>query len=1079
MHNRSWICAVIAIVALVTFSFRATSQERTGTFPAGVIRPLPPKPNNLDDTCIVAILNRTTQVRADGTWNLPNVPANFGLVRARASCVRNGVTVFGQSDLFSLAANQSITLPHITLGNASPIPTALTITAPILTLTQPGQTAQLNVIATYQSGATQNVTSAASGTQYLATNAAIATVSANGLVTATGSGNVIVQALNEGAQGVIRFSVTFSNDSDGDGIPDDAEIRLGLNPNDATDGLLDADLDGLTNLQEFQIGTDMRKADSDGDGLSDGQEVLLYQTNPLLISSDGSGIPDGIEVQTGTLNATLTAKIAAALSSIEVQPASFVLSVNTIEGIASQQLTILGHLIDGKTTLDITSTQRGTTYQSTDLNVCNFGSPDGNVFAGASGSCTITIRNGTVTGQSSGIVRSFSPTPLSFITIPGFANGVAANGDIVYVAAGAQGLRVVNVANRTSPAIVGSLVLPGNANAVKLFGNFAIIAAGTAGIHAVDVSNPAAPVLRGTLSTTGTALDVAVAGNIAYIANSTNLVLANITNPTLMSRISSLALTGQIRGVSVDTQRGLAAVAANTSGVYLVDISNPLNPTQRSQVALNGARQVVIKGNEVFAARFTSPYQASLTAIDITNPAFPTTQSSITNQSLGGNLNDLALVDKFVLAADVFFVNGISITDVSNPNGLLSRATLNFPQRDDNGMSIAADASYVYLTTDHTATDKFVASGDGRLYIGQYRAVEDIKGVPPSVTVTSPPAGSPVVAGATVPATVAATDDVAVAAVSLQVNHQTVFTRTTPPYQFNFTVPTGVSSVTLSATAVDLGGNVATSPDIVLPIVPDPGTTVVGRVLNSGNVISGATVTTNGGRTSTSGVDGRFSITNVPTVLGDIRVTAVATVNGSQVSSTSSAFVPVPGGTTDIGDLSLVPTLVNFDAIPGITPMANAAGQVVPTAARLSTQLQLSQGISFSSGVAYIAVVLLGVGHATSGPNGIGGVNASNQLSYGTAVTATFTVPGDPSTPGVTDFVSVRGDTAPGSGTATLQAFDINGNLLGSDTKPDISGGLTLSLSIKGIHSIVVSETQANIAFDDFRFNSPIAAGPQ
>src|SRR5262249_33530563 len=149
------------------------------------------------------------------------------------------------------------------------------------------------------------------------------------------------------AQGVFRISIALSIDSDGDGIPDDAELRLGLDPHDPTDALLDADHDGLTNLQEFQAGTDIHKADSDGDGLTDAQEILLYHTNPLLVSTDGSGIPDGIEVQTGTLGATLVAKIAAALSFIEVTPKSFVLSVNTIEGQASQQLSVLGHLIDG------------------------------------------------------------------------------------------------------------------------------------------------------------------------------------------------------------------------------------------------------------------------------------------------------------------------------------------------------------------------------------------------------------------------------------------------------------------------------------------------------------------------------------------------------------------------------------------------------------------------------------------------------------------------------------------------------------------------------------------------------------
>ena len=37
----------------------------------------------LDEHCTVSILNRNIPVKPDGTWVLPNVPANLGLVRAR------------------------------------------------------------------------------------------------------------------------------------------------------------------------------------------------------------------------------------------------------------------------------------------------------------------------------------------------------------------------------------------------------------------------------------------------------------------------------------------------------------------------------------------------------------------------------------------------------------------------------------------------------------------------------------------------------------------------------------------------------------------------------------------------------------------------------------------------------------------------------------------------------------------------------------------------------------------------------------------------------------------------------------
>ncbi len=58
----------------------------------------------------------------------------------------------------------------------------------------------------------------------------------------------------------------------------------------------DTDFDGLTAQLEVRIGTDPLLADSDDDGLSDGDELGLYLTRPLLADTDGDGLSDGDEV---------------------------------------------------------------------------------------------------------------------------------------------------------------------------------------------------------------------------------------------------------------------------------------------------------------------------------------------------------------------------------------------------------------------------------------------------------------------------------------------------------------------------------------------------------------------------------------------------------------------------------------------------------------------------------------------------------------------------------------------------------------------------------------------------------------
>lgn len=81
--------------------------------------------------------------------------------------------------------------------------------------------------------------------------------------------------------------VQEATDADNDNLPDAWETTHSI---DATDNGFtdldngeygDPDGDTLTNLQEYQLGTNPSNADSDGDGFSDSDEVKLYGSDPL------------------------------------------------------------------------------------------------------------------------------------------------------------------------------------------------------------------------------------------------------------------------------------------------------------------------------------------------------------------------------------------------------------------------------------------------------------------------------------------------------------------------------------------------------------------------------------------------------------------------------------------------------------------------------------------------------------------------------------------------------------------------------------------------------------------------------
>lgn len=76
--------------------------------------------------------------------------------------------------------------------------------------------------------------------------------------------------------------------------------RFGIDRGQHLDPNADSDVDGLADAFEALAGLDPVRADTDGDGLLDGQEVGSLHTDPLLLDSDLDGFTDAAELRFGS-----------------------------------------------------------------------------------------------------------------------------------------------------------------------------------------------------------------------------------------------------------------------------------------------------------------------------------------------------------------------------------------------------------------------------------------------------------------------------------------------------------------------------------------------------------------------------------------------------------------------------------------------------------------------------------------------------------------------------------------------------------------------------------------------------------
>ena len=166
--------------------------------------------------CTITINGQTVFVGPFGSrYRATNIPAGQDWVRACIICTRDdGTVLYGQTDYFEIVDSQTfVMIDDFSLSPQPPAMIRSIRTIPATDVVQGlGQTTQMTTTATLSDDSQSDVTQRIRGTTYRTSNAEIATVSRNGLVTGLRTGIALITATNEGVTSVARVIVTEADE---------------------------------------------------------------------------------------------------------------------------------------------------------------------------------------------------------------------------------------------------------------------------------------------------------------------------------------------------------------------------------------------------------------------------------------------------------------------------------------------------------------------------------------------------------------------------------------------------------------------------------------------------------------------------------------------------------------------------------------------------------------------------------------------------------------------------------------------------------------------------------------------------
>jgi len=214
-----------------------------------------------------------------------------------------------------------------------------------------------------------------------------------------------------------------------------------------------------------------------------------------------------------------------------------------------------------------------------------------------------------------------APQTVAHLLLPGHEDDVRLAGDLAYTVDFSRALNLVDISDPSQP-VLRSRILD-NVRSAVVDDGYAYIAAGALGLRIYDLANPEQPVFAGQCALAGYAWDLEVVSGFAYVCTfHEGLQVVDVSNPA-QPNLRGVARLEHEYLMSLGLVGTYAYVPSNNQHLLVFDVSDPDHPSHVLTYPIGCLGEICATGSRLYVNTYDSDFLYGVTVLDVTEPLAP------------------------------------------------------------------------------------------------------------------------------------------------------------------------------------------------------------------------------------------------------------------------------------------------------------------------------------------------------------------------------------------------------------------------------------------------------------------------